>query len=61
MHMHARTQPTSPTVKKFEFQKPKTVVTAILKTVKSPYLSNRLTNFDEIWHGYWPPLERIDY
>jgi len=21
------------------------------KTVKSPYLSNRLTDFDEIWHG----------
>ena len=29
---------------------------AILKTVKSPYLCNRLTNFDEIWHGdaHWP-------
>ena len=26
------------------------------KTVKSPYLSNRLTDFDEIWHGDadWP-------
>ena len=24
---------------------------AILKTVKSPYLSNRLTDFDEIWHA----------
>jgi len=23
---------------------------AILKTVKSPYLCNRLTDFDEIWH-----------
>jgi len=21
-----------------------------LKTVKSPYLGNRLTDFDEIWH-----------
>jgi len=28
-----------------------------LKTVKSPYVRNRLTNFDEIWHDYadWPP------
>jgi len=26
------------------------------KTVKSPYLCNRVTGFDEIWHGdaYWP-------
>jgi len=24
---------------------------AILKTVKSPYLRNRLTDFEEIWHG----------
>ena len=30
---------------------------AILKTVKSPYLCNRLTDFVEIWHGdaHWPP------
>jgi len=30
---------------------------AILKTVKSPYLCNRLTDFDEIWRddAYWPP------
>jgi len=30
---------------------------AILKTVKSPYLCNRLADFDEIWHdvAYWPP------
>jgi len=29
---------------------------AILKTVKSPYLRNRLTDFDEIWHADadWP-------
>ena len=27
------------------------------KTVKSPYLCNRLTDFDEIWHADadWPP------
>jgi len=32
--------------------------TAILKkTVKSPYLRNRSTDFDEIWHddANWPP------
>ena len=30
---------------------------AILKTVKSPYLSKRLTDFDEIWQADadWPP------
>jgi len=30
---------------------------AIWKTVKSPYLRNRLTDFDEIWQGDadWPP------
>ena len=30
---------------------------AILKTVKSPYVRNRLTDFDEIWHdgAHWPP------
>ena len=29
---------------------------AILKTVESPYLCNRLTDFDEIWHNdaHWP-------
>jgi len=28
----------------------------IVKTVKSPYLRNRLTDFDEIWQGdaHWP-------
>ena len=28
-----------------------------MKTVKSPYLRNRLTDFDETWHGDadWPP------
>jgi len=30
---------------------------AILKTVKSPYLCNRLPDFDEIWHddAFCPP------
>jgi len=28
------------------------------KNVKSPYLCNRLTDFDEIWHdAYWPPVK----
>jgi len=39
------------TVKKFEFPKSKMAEAVILKTVKSPYLSNRLTGFDEIWHA----------
>ena len=28
-----------------------------MRTVKSPYLCSRLTDFDEIWHNdaYWPP------
>jgi len=44
-------------VKKFEFPKSKMAEAAILKTVKSPYLSNRLTDFDEIWQADadWPP------
>jgi len=44
------------TVKKLEFPKSKTA--SILKiTVKSPDLSNRWTDFDEIWHDDtdWPP------
>ena len=44
------------TVEKFDFHKSKMRTAAILKTVKSPYLCNRLTDFDEIWHddAYWP-------
>jgi len=35
---------------------------AILKTVKSPYLSNRLTDFDEIWHADADfPLQETDH
>jgi len=33
------------------FQNPRWRTAAILKTVKSPYLRNRLTDFDEIWHA----------
>ena len=42
--------------KKMNFQNPRWRTAAILKTVKSSYLSNRLTDFDEIWHGdaNWP-------
>jgi len=32
-------------------QNPRWWTAAILKTVKSPYLLNRLTDFEEIWHG----------
>ena len=40
---------TAATVKRFEFQNPIWRTAAILKTVKSPYLCNRSTDFDEIW------------
>jgi len=43
---------TALTVKKFEFSKSKVADGRHFeKTVKSSYLSNRWTNFDEIWHG----------
>jgi len=39
------------TIKKFEVLKSKMADGRYLeKTVKSPYLLNRLTDFDEIWH-----------
>ena len=42
--------------KKLNFQNPRWRTAAILKTVKSPYLRNRLADFDEIWHdgADWP-------
>ena len=45
------------TVKNLNFQNPRWRTAAFLKTVKLPYLRNRLTDFDEIWHGDadWPP------
>jgi len=45
------------TVKKLNFTKPRWLTAAILKTVKLPYLFNRLTDFDEISHvdAHWPP------
>ena len=47
---------TAPTVKMSNFTNPKWRTAAIFKTVKSPYLCNRLTDFDEIWYSdaYWP-------
>jgi len=38
----------SPTAKKLNFTNPERQTAAMLKTVKSPYLCNRLTDFDEI-------------
>jgi len=38
-------------VKNLKFNNPRWRTAAILKTVKSPYLGNRLTDFDEIWHA----------
>jgi len=39
------------------FQNPRWRTAANIKTVKSPNICNRLTDFDEIWHGdeHWPP------
>jgi len=42
---------TAPTVKKLNFKNPRWRTAAILKTVKSPYLCNLLTDFDWISHG----------
>jgi len=41
---------TAASIQKFEFHKSKMADGRHLKTVKSPYLCNRLTDFDEIWH-----------
>jgi len=49
------------TVKNLNFQNPRWRTAAISKkTVKSSYLSNRLNDFDEVWHGgaYCPPYRR---
>jgi len=42
---------TAPTIKKFEYHKSKMADGRHFKTIKSPYLCNRLTDFDEIWRG----------
>jgi len=50
------------TIKKSNFTNPRWRTAAILKAVKSPYLCNRLTDFDEIWHDdAHCPLQRIDH
>ena len=43
------------------FTNPRWRTAAILKTVKSPYLCNRVTDFDEIWHGdaCWSPAPDV--
>jgi len=43
------------TVEELNFQNPGWRTAAIVKTVKSPYLRNRLTDLDEIWHddAHW--------
>jgi len=48
------------TVEKFEFPQSKMADGRHFKNVKSPYLRNRLTDFDEIWHddADWPPYRR---
>jgi len=38
-------------LKHLNFKNPRRPMAAILKTVKSPYLHNRLTDLDEFWHG----------
>jgi len=53
---YAKLVSTSRPIKYLNFCKPRWRTAAILKTVKSPYFRNRLTDF-EIWHGDadWPP------
>jgi len=45
------------TLKNLNFQNPRWRTAAILKTVKSPYLRNRVTDSAEFWQGEanWPP------
>jgi len=40
-----------PAVNNLNFKNLRWQTTAILKTVKSPYLCNHLTDFDKIWQG----------
>jgi len=53
--MQNGSQPSRP-LKNLNFQNPRWRTAAISKTVKSSYLRNRLTDFDEIWHddADWP-------
>jgi len=46
-----------PFIHELTYTNPRWRTAAILKTVKSPYLCNRLNDFDEMWHddAHWPP------
>ena len=44
------------TIKKFNFKNPRRRVATILETIRSPYLFNRSTDFDEIWHADAEPV-----
>ena len=54
---------TAPTVKNLNFKNPRWRRDTILKTVKSPYLCNLLTDFDEIWHSdaCWSPAPDVKF
>ena len=45
---------TAPTFKNVNFKNPRWRSAAIFKTIKSPCLGNRLTDFDEIWKHISP-------
>jgi len=50
-------------LKKLNFTNPRWRTAAILRTVTSYYLSNLLTDFDEIWHGdaCWSPEPCVNF
>jgi len=52
---------TAPTGKNLNFKNSRWRTGAILKTVKSPSLCNRSTDFNDIWHGdaYWSPAPDV--
>jgi len=54
---------TTPTVKNLNYKNPRWWTAAILKAVKSPYLCNLLTDFDDIWHGdaCWSPAPEVEF
>jgi len=54
---------TAPTVKNLSVKNPRWRTDTILKTVKSPYLCNLLTDFDEIWHSdaCWSPAPDVKF
>ena len=54
---------TALSVKNSNFTNPRWRTAAILKTVILPYLCNRLTDFDKIWHGdaCWSPAPDVKF